>query len=377
MKKVLVFLPILVAVSFTFFFLNSLIDDVPINWEELALGKETFSPHSYLQNGLRVYAKYEDKVIHCEALEGCSRNSYKKSGNKKILWLGNSQLHAINQFKNGQMLTSEHLFRKLLTKKNDLLTVSFPSANLQEHFVIFSSVSSDIELSKLIIGVVFDDFREEGVRFEIAKSFSQGDIRPILSNSEIGRQILKDNKTNTDIEDEFSGLNDSLQKQSEKNLNKFLEENTDLWNRRAYLRGYFFNLAYKTRNYIFNINPSSKRKMILPRYEKNWRALEEILKQAKKSNIEVLLYVAPIRNDVDIPYVKEEYENFKNDLKNLSLKHKSNFLNLEDLISAEDWGLKDSTNVTSEAELDYMHFQESAHKELSNALYDYLNYSTY
>lgn len=377
MKKVLVFLPILVSVPFTIFFLNNLIDDVPINWEELALGKETFSPHSYLQNGLRVYAKYEDKVIHCEALEGCSLNAYKKDRNKKILWLGNSQLHAINQFKKGQILTSEHLFRKLLAKKNDLLTVSFPSANLQEHFVTFSSVSLDIELSKLIVGVVFDDFREEGVRFEIAKSLSQGDLRSVLSNSEIGRQILQDNQKNTDIEDEFSGIVDTLQEHSEKNLNEFLEENTDLWNRRAYLRGYFFNLAYKFRNYIFNINPSTKRKMIPPRYKKNWRALEEILKQANKSDIKVLLYVAPIRNDVDIPYIKEEYENFKDNLQELSLKYKSNFLNLEDLIGAEDWGLKDSTNVTGEAEIDYMHFQESAHKDLSNALYDYLNTSTY
>ena len=241
MKKVLLFLPILVAVPYTVFFLKSLIDDVPIDWEELALGKETFSPHYYLQNGLRVYAKYEDKVIHCEALEGCSRNSYKIPSNKKILWLGNSQLHAINQFKKGQLLTSEHLFRKLLAKENDLLTVSFPSANLQEHLVTFSSISLDIELSKLIVGVVFDDFREEGVRFEIAKSLLQDDLYSVLSNSEIGRQILQDNQTNTDIDNEYSGLDDTLQEQSEKNLNELLEKNTDLWNRRAYLRGYFLS----------------------------------------------------------------------------------------------------------------------------------------
>ena len=292
MKKTLSLLPWLISFPFALVFLNNVIDDVPINWEELALGKETFSPHTFLENGLRVYAKYNDSVIHCEALESCSSNSFTKIGNEKILWLGNSQLHAINQYESKQRLSSEYLFEKLQKNKYDLLTVSFPSANLQEHLVTYNSILLDTNLSRLILGIVFDDFREDGVRFEIASNLNNTLLRNSLSNSLIGNQILKDSQSITDIEDEYSGLSDTLQERSEKKINNFLEESTYLWERRPYLRGYFFNLGYKVRNYIFNINPSTKRKMIPPRYKKNWDALEQILKLSSEKNISVLVYVA-------------------------------------------------------------------------------------
>ena len=210
----------------------------------------------------------------------------------------------------------------------------------------------------------------------IANSLSNLNLRQSLTSSQIGLQILEDSQSITDIEDEFSGVSDTFQEKSEKVLNTFLENNTELWDRRAYLRGYFFNSAYKLRNYIFNINPSSKRRMILPRYKKNWQALEEMLKRSKEENLKVFVYVAPIRDDVELPYVLEEYNAFKQQLNKLTTKYNSTYINLEDLVKPKDWGLKDSTGITNEAELDYMHFQERGHIDLSNALFNSLIINT-
>ena len=66
----------------------------------------------------------------------------------------------------------------------------------------------DTNLCRLILGIVFDDFREDGVRFEIASNLNNTLLRNSLSNSLIGNQILKDSQSITDIEDEYSGLSD-------------------------------------------------------------------------------------------------------------------------------------------------------------------------
>ena len=225
---------------------------------------------------------------------------------------------------------------------------------MQEHLTIFSSITLDLDLSVLILGIVFDDFREEGVRFDVAEKLNNKKLQNIFLASEIGSKILSDTMSNTDVEDEFSALNNTFQEKSEKFLNSFLERNSDIWASRPQLRGYVFNAAYRFRNYVFQINPSTKRKMILPRYVGNWRALQEILRQTKNKGIQSVIYVAPIRNDVEIPYVEEEYATFKVELSKISEEYGAQYLNLESLVNAEDWGLKDSTGITGSAELDFI-----------------------
>ena len=125
-------------------------------------------------------------------------------------------LHAINQFKKDQRLASEIQHERLIKRNRDLLTISHPSANLQEHLVILKRVILEKEIETLILGLVFDDFREEGVRHDIAKSIPIPKIRETLYLSEIGRKIIKDQAMVLDVEDDFGGLKGSLQDQSER-----------------------------------------------------------------------------------------------------------------------------------------------------------------
>ena len=364
-------LPVFIGLIASFFILKLLIDDVPIDWEELALGKETFSPHVFLENGVRAYAIHDAKIIHCEELDRCIENT-SLNNSTNLLWLGNSMLHAINQFKKDQRLASEILHERLIKRNRDLLTISHPSANLQEHLVILKRVILEKEIETLILGLVFDDFREEGVRHDIAKSIPIPKIRETLYLSEIGRKIIKDQAMVLDVEDDFGGLKGSLQDQSERSLNRYLETNFDLWSRRPYLRGVVFNSLYKIRNKIFGINPKTKRKMIRPRFNNNWLALEEIVRVTNEEKINLFVYVAPIRNDVEIPYLESEYIEFKNRLEDFSGREGFYLQNYENLIAPEYWGLKDSTTVDGNPELDFMHFQEGGHIILSETIFDFL-----
>ena len=63
-----------------------------------------------------------------------------------------------------------------------------------------------------------------------------------------------------------------------------------------------------------------------------------------------------------------EYEEFKKTAFDLTTKYGAVFLNLENLVEGKYWGEKDSTSLSSNNELDFMHFQFQGHKILSNKL---------
>ena len=351
------------------FFLNAMIADSPINWEELALGKETFSPHVFMEDGTRAYAKNQDRVVHCASIKNCFKNFSKNKNTPVVLWLGNSQLHAINQYKEIDLLASEILYNNLQKDGYDLLTISHPSANLQEHYTISEYAKLYLGLDSIIIGVVFDDFREDGIRNDIGKFLKDKSLSTVLNDTKIGRKIIKNNTEVLDTQDDYGALRMSFQDKAERFLNEKLESISEVWGRRPYLRGLVFNSMYKTRNYIFNINPSTKRKMIKPRFKDNWNALEGLIDSYVSSGINVFVYVAPIRGDVEIPYLSDEYNEFKIELASLALEKGINYMNYEDLVPAQFWGLKDSTNIDGSPELDFMHYQYGGHKILSNQIY--------
>ena len=99
------------------------------------------------------------------------------------------------------------------------------------------------------------------------------------------------------------------------------------------------------------------------------KAIKEITKLTKDFKIKTFVYVAPIRNDVNIPYNKKDYENFKNDLNQLTLNNNIIFKNLEKIVPNQLWGNRLSTNLKDKNEIDFMHFKEEGHTILSKNIY--------
>ena len=65
------------------------------------------------------------------------------------------------------------------------------------------------------------------------------------------------------------------------------------------------------RNYIFNVNPQSIRKVLPAAYKENINYFEEIIKISKEKKITLVSYIVPIRNDYKIPYEYKAYLKFK------------------------------------------------------------------
>lgn len=346
-------------------YLVSISSKTNTKFDELALGKETSS----------YFGKVENLYVHCSDendLDFCL-NSYFSYGKKKdvTLWLGNSQLHAINQFKQGQETATVKL-HKLATKyKEYLISVSQPNANLQEHFLIAAYLIKKLPVKYIILPVVFDDMREDGVRFSLKYLLEDQTTIDLIKDYETGKKLLTQYKNSN----KNLNIDENLQDKSESYLNKKLSNVWPLWSERSQFRGSLFNFLYRLRNYVFQINPSTTREILPGEYKKNFQALNSLIQITKENKIKLIIYNVPIRNDVKIPYDNEDYSKFKKDLIIISNKNSLKFLNLEMIVPNNLWGKKISTTISKKKELDFMHFKEQGHEILAKTLYfEMINY---
>ena len=342
--------------------------DEDTNWSELAINNETHVPWQTLSDNTRSYSVIGDRPIHCDAEPACL-NALFDSESDYVVWLGNSQLHAINQYEVGQELGSKLLYQ-LMSSDDDGLrvaTMSIPSANLQEHLMLLSYGITYASVKQVVLGVVFDDFREPGLRMPVRDLLVDGEIVKTLRQTSSGEAFL--DRHSPAGRATTGGEKASLQERTELLLESWLAENINVFGQRGDLRASVFYNLYRTRNYIFNINPSSKRRKIPAQYDENWRALEAILDLAKVNEVDVLMYIAPIRNDIALPYITTEYDAFKNQILALNSRSNVQVLDMEGLVQPSVWGLKDSTGLDRDAELDYMHFKYGGHVVLAGEIF--------
>ena len=139
-------------------------------------------------------------------------------------------------------------------------------------------------------------------------------------------------------------------------LSEKLGEIWKLWKDRGNLRSAFLGDLFNLRNGIFNISSASQRKIIKPRYEKNMKALDDLLAYTKASKIPVILYIAPVRQDKLLPYDQREYSQWKEQVQQLAKVYSATYLNYEGLVPSENWGSNFGEDI------DFMHFQEAGHK---------------
>ena len=161
----------------------------------------------------------------------------------------------------------------------------------------------------------------------------------------------------------------SLQDVSEHQLDGMLAGHAGLWQRRGLLWATILNDAYEFRNWALRIKSTSKRPMLPVPFEKNMAAFEEILDVAAAEGVNVLVYIAPIRHDVEPPYIMAEYLPWKALVAQIVASRagkgggKLALADLDQLVSNNLWG----TVEGSEA-IDFMHFQGDAHVQLGEKI---------
>ena len=284
---------------------------------------------------------------------------------RRLVWIGNSQLHTINQYQAGQHLAPHWL--RALTKSPQCfvpLGFSLPNANFQEYAVVATYATRSLHVGGVLLSLVFDDLREDDLRADLADLLTS-DVRADLSRLPTGKDMLArfdQQKLTSKKAQENVGLEGFVQKKFEDELTQELAAIFPLWAKRPSLRVELLTDLYFLRNKMLGITPSTTRRMLPAPYARNMAALTALVENLRGHGIPVIMYVAPIRQDAKLPYDPKEYAKWKLDVEQLAEKNSATFLNLERLVPDTLWG------TYHEADIDFMHFQGEGHRLLANAL---------
>lgn len=334
------------------------LSDVNQNLSEFALGDNT---STYFAKDIN------DNIIHISNIDSISVSEIQKiflNNNKKdvLFILGNSQTHSINQMNNGEVNYVELISNEIENKQ--IISNTFPNASFQDFYISYMFWKDKLNIESIFIPLFFDDTRENnGISHGFFKYLSESKFE-IASETELARELNAEILLKSESVEEKT-----TQEKSEEFLNTFLEKTIpDIWPKRKIVQGEIYGFLYLLRNRLFNIKPTSIRKKINEKYDKNINALEELISDATKSKIKIHLYIPPIRNDVKIPYDIDDYFEFINYMKNKKNKYVK-FINYSEIVPPEYFGYKESTSLgETKKEYDFMHFQYEGHKILSDSL---------
>jgi hypothetical protein len=333
--------------------------------EDAALGSEnTHSREEFL--GHSYTASYVKEMMGVLEYEKTRSGVCPASHRKTILWLGNSQLHTVNQFKKGEHLAPYWL--RQLSKSPECfvpLGFSLPNINFQEMMVVAIYAIRSLPMQGVVLSLVFDDLREDDLRTDF-RPILDDEMRASLGEGRISRDMLRridEQKSGTgSAANDNSGLEGFVQKRFEDYLTERFGELFTLWTERPSLRAQVMTDLYFLRNTVLGIKPTSVRRMIPFRYERNMKALEALLVDLREQRIPVILYIAPIRQDVPTPYESAGYSRWKQEIDNLAKGHQAKLLNLENLVPDTEWGSYHKDDV------DFMHFRGEGHQRLADAI---------
>jgi len=339
--------------------------------DEVGLGVETWAqPASYL--GRRINAwRLEDysTVYDIEA----------PASSGEVLWVGNSQLHAINQLNRKRDQVAP--FHASSALGQPVYCLSLPNANVQEHLATLHWAMTRRPVRYLVLPMVFDKLRNDGLRPGFERLASPA-LSARLATRPQGKRLegeladlqraAKATGTGTNSQTPLAQLSMSavlhevsLQEVSERALEDGLASRWGLWQRRPLLWSTVLNDAYVFRNWLLGIKATSKRPMLPVPFENNMAAFDELLDVAAAEGIAVLVYIAPIRQDVEPPYIMAEYRPWKAAVaRNIAGRQakggaKLAFADLDQLVPAGLWGTADDSH-----DIDFMHFQGKGHEIL-------------
>lgn len=315
-------------------------------YENLGLGEYTTALQTTKNNQRITCMDLEDS-------ESCLNDIVNDNSSDVAVWLGNSQLHGIVDYKYGDQNAPSILWNYLKIKKIRIVSFSPPNGNMLEHSMIFKYVQVKIPVKYLIVSAVFDDFRENNIRSTIMSKWEE----------QQNQRMQPDRKSKTTFS-LISLLSMPIKDKVENWLELWMTKQFDIWKNRSEARGAFFFSLYKFRNNIFGIDSQTKRRKINSSYAANMSSLKDMLDLAHKQHIKVLVYIAPLREGVNAPYVMREYEEFKSDIKALTKEMQAYYVNLESLVPSEFWN-----NCKGESnEIDFMHFKAEGHSLLAKAV---------
>lgn len=345
-------------------------------WLVFKGGKTAFDEIGLGIGTVAQFQTLDGRHVHCRNLNdamACIDATNARDPKARIALLGWSQLHGVNQYRDGDRTAPWRLAKSFEARTIDFLTLSQPLSNPQEQYVLLHWLQTQSRFDGLVIGAWLQGMREENVRPAIAIAAADARVRARLEGSEQGRMALE---LIDKAKDASAPETASFQQRVEASLIEALKSQFALWRVRSEAEGrirLFFQtiqfqlvkirnllLGLKKDKWIWNIPPA--------RYDKNIAFLEAIVRQARAEGLDVLVYVPPRPADIHFHFDEKLYARFKNQVEVFAMKSGASFVNLEDCVKGDVWGM--TRDGDGELVKDMTHFTASGHGQLAACLED-------
>ncbi|MEQ1689402.1 MAG: hypothetical protein ABL874_12590, partial [Sphingopyxis sp.] len=332
-----------------------------INVAEAAYGQETAAYRGGATNLCEGAATHP----RCAAAYQAAGQAARARGS--VLWLGNSQLAAVNRIGPGDRGAPAILHDRLAARGRYLVTYAVPNANLPEHILTIEAVIPAYNPDVVILPVTYDDIREIGLRDDVAALLDQPGLRARLGASEHGRDVLAAAGAAGTAPASQAEDPRSIRPRVERALVGTLEAHSDLWAKRDAMRGMLGFAIHTLRNKALGINSQTKRAVDPALYRARMEMLDDYLADLRARGVRVLLYVPPYRQNVSGPYVEADYAQFKRDLAGAAARHGADFADLDAIVPGPEWGMV-TDSLFGFREYDFMHFTGAGHRRLVGAM---------
>lgn len=360
----LYWLPLCLGLLFAYLLLQHARTNWLVKLDEAAYGAET---HAF-------NAGADSSQTQCAAAANSEQcvSAYLSAGSPEaVIWLGNSQLMAINRIKQGDVNAPFLLHQSLTKQGRYLVTYSIPNANLSEHALTIDAIASRYKTRTIILPVVYDDLREQGIRSDVADFAKDPAVAMRLAGAPYWQEI----KPLLNAKGQEQGQNDSqrtptqqtVQARAENNVVAFLGKQSALFESRPNLSGMLGFAIHTLRNKALGIHSTTKRKVDPGVYKQRLELLEQIIARIRSQGIHILVYIPPYRRDIDGPYIESDYQQFKMEVARIAKKHDAQLADLESIVPGPEWGTV-TDPLFGIKEHDFMHFTADGHKRLAAAL---------
>lgn len=290
------------------------------------------------------------------------------------LWLGASQLHAINHANENSRLAVRVAQEILSSSESNhhLYQLSAGNANPAELLGMAATVMGRAEsIDALIIAFVYDDLAEIGVRPELLDQLASAQQTEVWWKAvpELSQALSKSLLTAQEQEssDETGPLAGTPQQKLERLLVGELAETVPAYARRDTVRA---GIEYWWTALLIEAATGGKRRsQVSVNEELRNQALhtfEVLLAECQRRGVTVYLYRQPLQQ-LDPPYhPEEEYDTYWNQVTELCARYDAFTRDFSSLVPNELWGL------TNAGMPDAFHFQDEGHRLLGHAVATWL-----
>jgi hypothetical protein len=344
------------------------------NFEAAGLGINTTTHEDSLHYGNRRIV-----CVSIDDLDRCLASLPPSESRKRILWLGWSQLYAINDYHAGDRTAPSLVAERLEPAGVDLIALAMPNINPREELLVYEYVRRRIRLGGLILPAWLQGMKQEGIRPTWQAALADPDVRAALASLPSGASILAsipvESKSAQDIAQSAPSEHvPTTQERVERRLTAGLGDMFPLWRVRGQAQGQI-QLALldgkrqllRLRNLALGTRAEKWVNVVPPvRYAINMQAWTDLVGAARHDGLAVLVYVPPRPQGGQFPFDAALYGAFKAECERVAHASGADFANVEDSVADGLWGEID--NGAGEIVTDFNHFTAVGHAQMAGAV---------